>query len=279
MFDNDTELLDEGEGFSLEFEEPVVEEPIISPPELPKLGEEPKPEVVSKAEFDKINDALAEMRGRLAAMSERPVAPAQREPEPVKPDNSAAEAQLRTRLRAISQKMYDPDTSAEGLEEFLGLTAQIAAAQSQQITQQYAGSAVTTAVDLMIENFMAKQAKKDDLYDEVEPLVEAELAKYDKAAIAKMSRADLMPALEKVYKAAKADVLEKKWNEGKRRAAERKAANPPSFGGKTPGSAPVGGGRPTGKALTEGQKKFALDAGLSEEDLDGLFGNEEESEW
>ncbi|MGH7745568.1 MAG: hypothetical protein ACREQ5_12370 [Candidatus Dormibacteria bacterium] len=271
------EQVDETSDWVLEYEEPQDTTVI---PDAPVSEEIPlTPEYVSKKEYDELREQIAEMRGRQAFLTEqqqRPAAPQAPIP-PLDMNSAQAETALRAKLTSIGEKMYDPDRQAEGLQEFLELNSKIAQLQSQQLTEKYAGNAVNTALDLMIENFMSKKSKKDDLYPEVEARFEAELAKYDKRQVAGYSRDQLLPALENLYKAVKSDVLEEKYIAGKKKQAERRAIAPNLGGGSGSTAKSAGNSKP----LSEKAKKFALAAGIKEAELSNLFApsTEEEDEW
>lgn len=280
MFDTD-----DSAGFEFELE-PDSEQELA---ELPALADKPEgeetvdekplappaPEYVPREKFDEVVNTLSEMRGRLAALTEsgQRVTPP---PAENAPDPNAGLAELKRRLKAISQKMYDPDTAEEGLEEFLNLSAHIGRVQAEQITQQYAGQAVTTAADLIIENFMSRMEKKDELFDQVSPLLEEELKKVDKSAVARMPRADVLDALNRMYKASRADVLDKMWQSSRDRAKRRTQAAP-NLGGGGKSAAEVPDLR--AQKINKAQRDMALAMGFKEEELGDLFKDEGNDEW
>jgi hypothetical protein len=280
----DTSLEDDGEGWTLDFENeggPVV--PDVEDKTEDTAGEagadekDKSPNYVSRSEYEKMLQENAEIRGRLQQMGERPVIIERQAAEQPKQDNnSAVEAQLKAKIKQISTKLYDPDTAAEGVEELILLNDQLSTVRARQIADERLGGVGNTAVDLIVENFLSRKEKKDDLYDEIAPAFEAEIAKYDKKNYQHATREQLLPVLENIYKAAKADVLEGKYNAAKKRAAEKRQ-NPPNLsGGKAGNQTPPARQQ---KQLSDNAKKFALAAGLREEDLGDLFKPSVEDEW
>ena len=232
------------------------------------------PSFVPVDQFNKVLTELAELRGRVAARDEHRPEPSQ----PAQPDLAAqtqqqqAEQFLKRRVKEISAKLYDPETAESAVEELLGLTGQISALQANAIVQQRLGSTQTTASDLIIENFLAKKEKKDELYDEIEPLFEAELSKYDRSQLSGRSRQELTAALDYLYKGVRADVLDKKFRDAKERALQRRSAAPKMGGGR---GADVGGGRlaPKGGKITDSMREYVRKAGFAEDQIDAILGS------
>lgn len=273
--------MDDQDGFEFEVEPdldgslPVIPEdtPPADPQDAAPPAEPPKNDYVSKADYDRAMEALAELRGRFAALSES--GQRIREPEPPKQDNSAGEAALKARLKGISEKLYDPDRAEEGLRELLEVNAIINRATTQQEIQSFAGPSMNSAADLIIENFMGRQERKDDLYDKVAPLIEEQLKKVDKAQIARMPREQVLEGLNTMYEAARGKVLGKMYEESRARAKSRPAAAPNLGGGGN--NAPVADAR--AERISKAQRELALAAGFKEDELADIFKEESDDQW
>lgn len=229
------------------------------------------PQYVPVDKFNEVVNQLAELRGTLAAQREQQQ-PVQREPEQPAVDQNAQVAAFRKRLKDISAKLYDPDTAAEGVEELLTVSNQLAMAQANQVIAQRMGSTQESAVDLIVENFVSRKEKNDDLAAEIVPLFEAEVNKYRPQLVGR-SRAELVPAMEALWKGFKADVLEKKFTEAKERAKKKQTIAPKLGGGSATGSGTALLGK--NSKLDEQAREFARKAGIPEDQLDNLFGSEE----
>lgn len=220
---------------------------------------------INKEEWDRTQQALAEFRGFMTAQNARKTEP-ERQVEPQRVDPQVQQAQqnqfqqaLKARLKNVSDKLLtDPDSA---LEDFLGLTAQISAAQTQQYVQQYAKPATDSTVDLMIENYITRKSAKDPLYEKVGPKFEELISKYNTSALSGYSRQQLMEALDTVYQRAKGDWADEQYSEAQKKRTTRQ--EPTNYGG---GRSSQGGGGRT-MTIPETWKKFAADAGLSEADL------------
>lgn len=223
--------------------------------------------------FNELNTQLAELRGRLAAKEEsRPAAP-QVEPGPSANQQAEFQAALKKRVKDISAKLYDPDTAEAAVEEMLSLGMQLGGAQMERVIAQRVGATNAAATDLIVENFLSKKEKKDEFYDEVEPLFEAELGKYDRAALAGRSRQDLVAAFEYIYKGLRADVLQKRFDDARARAKAKQQQIAPKLGGGKGADATIANRVSPSKnpKSADRMRQFILDAGFKEDQIDDIL--------
>lgn len=230
-------------------------------------GAEPETVTIKKEDWDRTQQALAEFKGFITAQNSRKPEP-ERQPEPQRVDPQAQQNQqaqfqqaLKARLKNVSDKLLtDPDAA---LEDFLGLTAQISAAQTQQYVQQYAKPATDSTVDLMIENYITRKSAKDPLYEKVGPKFEELISKYNTSALSGYSRQQLVEALDTVYQRAKGDWADEQYTEAQKKRATTQRQEPTNYGGGR--STSSGGGRTM--TIPDTWKQFARDAGLDEKDI------------
>lgn len=286
---NPGELLDDGEGLFLEFGDEEGGDAVAGGSQGGEGGEgeaaggndaggegegERPAQFVPLDQFNKVLTEVAELRGRLAAKDETRTEyerPPQVDPN-AQNQQQQVEQLLKRRIKDISTKLYDPDTAESAVEELLNLNSQLAAVQANSIVAQRLGSTQMAATDLIVENFLARKEKKDELYDEIEPLFEKEIAKYDRSQLVGRSRAELTAALDYLYKGVRADVLDSKFKAAKEKALQRRAAAPKLGGGR--GASDLSGGRIASKGkVTDRMREFVRGAGYDDAQIDEIIGS------
>lgn len=221
---------------------------------------------IKKSDWDNTQQMLAEFRGYMTAEKARksdPEPPRVIETPPVQQiDPRQQQAAFDGVFQKIGEKMIE--NPAEGAKALFALAAQYNAQQSAQA----AAPALTSAVDLMIENFVTRKQSKDPLYDKgVGEKFEERLKKIDPRVAAGASRAQINEALETLYQSAKGEWADEAYAQAQKNKKATPKQEPTNYGGgKSAGTHQVA--RTT---VPETWKKFALDAGIPEADLTPEF--------
>lgn len=217
---------------------------------------------VKKAEWDHTQQVLSEFKGFMAAsQSRKPERTEERVETPPQPrvDPQQQQAALDQVFQKIGEKMIEDPK--EGAKMLFALQMQASAQQAAQ----YAAPAATSAVDLMVENFVTRKQSKDPLYEKgVGEKFEAMIDKIDTRVAAGASRAQLNEALETLYQRAKGDWADEQYTkaqQNRKTPARQEATN--YGGGKS------AGGSQAGQRMTipDSWKAFAVRAGFSENEI------------
>lgn len=219
---------------------------------------------IKKQDWDETQRVLAEFKGYMTAQNSRKTEQPQVE-QPVVQQPQYTPQQQQAALDQVFTKIGEKliEDPKEGAKQMFALMMQASAQQAQQ----FAAPAATSAVDLMIENFVTRKQSKDPLYDKgVGEKFEEMVKKIDPRQAAGATRAQITEALDTLYQRAKGDWADEQFNKAQTNRKTPARQEPTNYGGGR--SSKTGGHSMT---IPDTWKAFAKSAGIPESEITPEF--------